>query len=450
MSSTALREAERFYKIFGFLANVDSDLREAFAKDLAYDLARIAVALAKADGELSPEECLTLSIFVRYPQLSPVERKEFADWELLDPLTRTQIVNLAHSLVSQISHLSLQNLDTPAQVRALSEELKDPALFESYAAGIYRFAQLVAKSRAPVSEAEEQILKQIWELLHGPTPAQLELTPKPENLEQLLFKLETLVGLASVKKEVSSLVNFLKVQKERRERGLPTNDLTLHAVFVGPPGTGKTSVARLYAGILRELGFLKKGHLVEVDRAGLIGAYMGQTSKKVDEVVTSALDGMLFIDEAYALVPEGEQWDYGKEAIDVLMKRMEDERGRLVVVVAGYEGPMQRFLDANPGVRSRFTRTLQFPNYSCDELCLIFEKFALDSTYKLHVEAKALLKSILSQALAAKDPSFGNARYVRNLFEKSLQRQADRIAGASMPYSDEVLTTLTKDDIASG
>ncbi|HIK54648.1 MAG TPA: AAA family ATPase [Synechococcales cyanobacterium M55_K2018_004] len=276
------------------------------------------------------------------------------------------------------------------------------------------------------------------------------VTPPAEDpaviLEKALAALNDLVGLDNIKEEVKTLTNFLKVQKIRTERGLAQTSVSLHSVFCGPPGTGKTTVARLMGQIFHGLGFLKKGHLVETDRAGMVAGYIGQTSKKVDDLVNSALDGVLFIDEAYSLVPEEGGRDFGQEAIDALLKRMEDNRDRLVVIVAGYTDEMVSFIESNPGLKSRFNRYFYFNDYKPEELLAIFEKLCEKSHFKLTPDARTQLQKLFEELYLNRDRSFGNARMVRNLFEKTIERQANRLAVLS-DLSDELLTTLLPEDI---
>ena len=263
-------------------------------------------------------------------------------------------------------------------------------------------------------------------------------------------ELDDLIGLGSVKTEVRSLANFVKLQKEREAKGLKTAKVSYHLVFYGSPGTGKTTVARIVGRIYKDLGVLKKGHTVETDRAGLCGQYVGQTGPKTDSVIAKALDGVLFIDEAYSLVPEGGAGnDYGQEAISTILKRMEDYRDRLVVIVAGYKNEMQRFIDSNPGLQSRFNRYIDFPDYSGDELAKIFKMYMKKNQYTLTKDAEEYLKERFEYAVAHKDRNFGNARYARNVFEKSIQAQANRLAGESNLDKDK-LTELTVDDLKGG
>lgn len=274
------------------------------------------------------------------------------------------------------------------------------------------------------------------------------LTIDQAALDDVLADLNNLVGMENIKQEISTLINFLKVQKLRQMRGLTQMPLSLHMVLAGPPGTGKTTVARLIGRIYRALGFLPGGHLIETDRAGLVAPYVGQTALKVDEMVEKALGGILFIDEAYALMPRGGQngQDFGLEAIETLLKRMEDQRGKLAVIIAGYGDELHRFLEANPGVHSRFNRYFYFEHYKPYELANIFTTFCAEHDLILTQEARKKLLKHMTAVYHNRTPAFGNGRYARNLLEKTIERQANRIVHLE-PMTDELLCTLTQDDI---
>ncbi len=278
----------------------------------------------------------------------------------------------------------------------------------------------------------------------SPKPSGEAEAQAPEDLEVLKQELHEYIGLSSVKREVESLINLVTVQKLRRENGLPADDLSLHMVFSGNPGTGKTMIARLMARIFKTLGILSKGHLVEVDRSGLVAGYVGQTALRTGEAIQKALGGVLFIDEAYALTNRGGN-DYGQEAVDTLLKAMEDHREDLVVIVAGSIGPMEDFLHSNPGLESRFNRFLHFPDYTVDELAAIFDLRCQKSGYQLAMDARGLLRDILARA-SQDAVGFGNARGVRNLFEHAVSQQANRLARQS-DWTRESLMLLTEEDL---
>lgn len=259
-----------------------------------------------------------------------------------------------------------------------------------------------------------------------------------------MAELNGLIGLGTVKTEVESLRNLIKIQAMRAQQGLPNTNMSYHMVFTGNPGTGKTTVARIVAGIYKEIGILKKGHLIETDRAGLVAEYVGQTAPKTNAKIDEALDGVLFIDEAYTLVGEGN--DYGSEAIATLLKRMEDDRNRLVVILAGYTNEIKAFIDSNPGLQSRFNRYIEFEDYKAEELVEIFRSNLKKAKYKIKRDAFEWLQQFINYKVANKDENFGNARFIRNIFEKVVQNQADRLA-KQLNISNEELTIITIDDV---
>ncbi len=269
-----------------------------------------------------------------------------------------------------------------------------------------------------------------------------------ETVEEVLAELDSLVGLDEVKAEVRKLVNLAKVNEARRAQGLKVPPMSYHMVFTGNPGTGKTTVARIVARAFRALGIAKTGQLVETDRAGLVGTYAGETATKTNAKVDEAIGGVLFVDEAYQLV-SGDNDNYGKEAIAALIKRMEDDRDKLIVVAAGYTDEMRDFLDANPGMRSRIARTIEFPDYSAAELAAIFRSMAKKNDFTLAPDLEAGLDAAIAKLTARRDRTFGNARFVRQLFEDATGRQANRLAEEGNLDAD-ALKTLVLADLAVG
>ena len=270
--------------------------------------------------------------------------------------------------------------------------------------------------------------------------------PAEDTLEKVMAELNELIGLENVKKDISELINLLEIKKKREVAGLKNIDISLHAVFLGPPGTGKTTVARLLSRIYKHLGYLTEGQMYETDREGLIAGYVGQTAIKTTQVVKESIGGVLFIDEAYSLYQNQGSNDFGSEAVNTIIKRMEDSRKNLAVVVAGYTDPMEIFINSNPGLRSRFNRYFYFDHFTTEQLVLIFENFCKKSDFTDSEDAKEKLRDTFSLMEDIKSESFGNARVVRNLFEKIVQNQANRLINWSAPTS-EFLKILLEEDI---
>ncbi len=372
------------------------------------------------------------------------------------------------SLVEELSRMNVGNITIYDHENELRFPLAFGALYNEhdwvnqYATLLYRWASLIAKADGSISLEESEVLQSIMNLksekdLSGNVQISGEvqfdnpekgekLTPtKIENTKSGLDQLNELIGLESVKAEVRQLASFIAIQKEREKNALRSASVSYHCVFTGNPGTGKTTVARILAEIYHEMGVIKKGHLIETDRSGLVAEYVGQTAVKTNKIIDSALDGVLFIDEAYSLIQGGGQ-DYGNEAIATLLKRMEDDRKRLVVILAGYTNEMKQFIDSNPGLQSRFNRYIEFPDYTAEELAQIFMKKVEECQYSCDTDVQASIVDIMKHTVATKDQNFGNARFVRNLFEKAIQRQAVRLSTQS-PLTPQMLTELTLHDL---
>ena len=467
--------------------------KEKLTDSMATDLISIGAYLSFTQPNLHPREVLVLQLHL-IPLLSPPEEINQIFDNLLNLDEKILNSNDMEPILTHFQSTREIMLSTYREIekilKARHQKMKPsdsvffkllPVLFQlekqtgelfyhKIAGYYYRFAQVFVKADGAITPSEEKSLKNIYQYIFdqkliektpssftlsinrskihpdNPSKPQEEKKNNEENLEEVMEELNEIIGMENIKKEVSSLINFLKVQKIRQEKGLGTSSLSLHSVFLGPPGTGKTTIARIMGKIYKAMGFLKKGHLSEKDRAGLVAGYIGQTALKTDEVIEKSLDGVLFIDEAYALKKgEGSQ-DFGQEAIDTILKRMEDYRDRLVVIVAGYPDEMNDFINSNPGLKSRFTRYFHFDHYQPSELLDIFKIFCKKNSYQLNGNAEKKLFSLFNRLYDQKTKTFGNGRTARNLFDFVLQRQCDRIIPI---LSDdlEILTTITEEDV---
>ena len=425
--------------------NVDKELMSQYMVHLY----RYASAIAKADDIIDARESEILANLMKAKSLTtdgkPLETQVESKWSRkttkdtydLDPYTKEAARIIVEEQVGSVSMIQRKlNIGYNRASRVMAQLEKLGVVGEA----------LGSRSR----EVLVATIEELEEILNE--RAETELNTEDNSTEGEIImdsqnELHSLIGLSSVKAEVERLTNFIKIMKVREKQGLPVSEISYHCVFTGNPGTGKTTVARILANIYSELGVIKKGHLVETDRSGLVAEYVGQTAVKTNKIIDSALDGILFIDEAYSLVNGGNN-DYGTEAISTLLKRMEDDRKRLVVILAGYGNEMQTFINSNPGLQSRFNRYIDFPDYNAGELLEIYKRNLNKHKYTLSVEAESFISAYLSNAVANKDKNFGNARFVRNLFEKTLEYQAMRLASIGH-LTSEMLCEISIEDVKS-
>lgn len=419
--------------------------------------------LVRADDDISREEADFLADMLRPSTglpMSPGEVRDlvFRHGETGDAIPAGWVPDYVHVLVRG------DRLRGTVNAMNVATCLRELGLLLIAADGrnLPRESELVTAYVAPleraIADAGVQTPRKVEDAPGGPgapaQPGQPAAQPDaapvgPADLNELMAKLHRLIGLDSVKKEVETLANMVRVNKMRKDRGMPVPPMTLHMVFTGNPGTGKTTVGRLLAGIYQALGVLSKGHLVETDRSGLVAGYVGQTAIKVQEKVQQAMGGVLLIDEAYALSPEDAGTDFGREAIDTLVKLIEDHRDDFIVVMAGYSEPMQRLLDSNPGLRSRFNRFIHFDDYTAEELFGILELQCRENGYTLAESAAEYARGVFGRMHDGRGPDFANGRAVRNLFEQSVALHANRVGPLKDP-SDEVLSTLQVEDFPGG
>jgi AAA+ superfamily predicted ATPase len=468
--------SDNFQKLIGFIKTTVND--EVFKKVenvIIADLHTLSNEVGSSDDQFLWDE-----VYVLYYIMSKLDigNESFKPlYELLLSLDnyspavqdayKKHIIGAYRQTVASIQKQSGGIQSTPIELISIQifEQL-DQAVGGAYALQystiLYRFCEVIVKVDGKVSDEEEIKLKLIYEALrvnksedgsYKSKAAKDQIKSedvKEENVNNngntAIDELTKLVGMDSVKKEIATLINFLKVQKQREAKGLPLANVSLHVVFTGNPGTGKTTVARLLASIYKSLGFLEKGHLVEIDRAGLVAGYVGQTAIKTTEIIDKAIGGVLFIDEAYTLSKSDSESDFGKEAIDTLLKRMEDNRKDFVVVVAGYKEDMKEFISSNPGLQSRFNKFYEFEDFNESELLTIVKQMASKSGYTLNTEVEQKFHDLFTRLYQTRDKTFGNGRLARNIFEKTIEAQANRIA--SIPeLTEQILTQIEPADV---
>ncbi len=360
---------------------------------------------------------------------------------------RMDLLNRLNGRVSTYAQMVVDFYDDLGQAFMACDNDTDEYELKLFTAYTMMLRNYLAKHEVACSRGPVQKLPKDPYAKENVKPAEKEQkAPSKEEITKTLEKLNALVGLDEVKEEVNSLVNLIKIRALRKERGLPSTALSLHMVFSGNPGTGKTTVARMLGSIYYNLGILSKGHLVEVDRSGMVSGYVGQTAMKTSEVIQKALGGILFIDEAYTLTANKGEKDFGQEAVDTLLKGMEDNRDNLVVIVAGYPDLVEEFLNSNPGLRSRFNRFIFFNDYTAEELTAIFTSNCERDKFTLTEEGKKFMLSYFEERTANKPENFANAREARNLFEKAIVAQANRLA-AYDTITDEQLVSIELDDL---
>ncbi|MFC1671333.1 AAA family ATPase, partial [Spirochaetota bacterium] len=451
-------EAKKIYGVISEYRNFNND--ENFIDEVINDIIVLSSLCSIADGKLSDEELIFISMLLMPLKpgdsneiqeagtnlfnfdLFPIEHKGalLKYWDTISHHIKKAKISMEGNSLKSLSYLKKY------------DKAKGSSHFNKMSSAFYEFSKCLMNSDGSLNEAEEERLKQINFLIYSGEivePVKVDgktEVEKEETLEEVMEKINKLVGMKNIKEDINTFINLIKVQKKREERGLPVTPLSLHAVFYGPPGTGKTTIARLLGKVYKCLGLLKIGHLTETDRAGLVAGYVGHTAINVDKKVKEALDGVLFIDEAYTLSPEDAGNDFGQEAIDTILKRMEDYRERFVVIVAGYPDEMKRFINSNPGLKSRFSRYFYFDHYSPEDLILIFDIFCSEVAFNVSEAARTKLLNLLDSLFQKRDRTFGNGRLVRNIFERIIEMQANRIASIS-PLTDEVLCEVIEEDV---
>ena len=466
MPTTWTRTPEEFHKIY--TANTDAFYRRGYAsmaKELDEFMTRCALILWSRGGGITQRHVDTANQLYSRNQPQPhwllwsltnavVERENFEVpvfyWNLAESdakrgteASRTFIRMLTNILL----YLAAVDDDVTYEEAAFITECTDKLDTICDISG-------VRKSKEPlnplefVTSGEPSFIeknKVKTQTSGGDTAARAEEKEEPKpDFDTLMAELNELVGLDEVKRDIKNLVNLMKVRKLRQANDLPVPPMSLHMVFLGNPGTGKTTVARIVSGLYAAIGVLEKGQLVEVDRSGLVAGYVGQTALKTQEVIKKAIGGVLFIDEAYSLASGGEN-DFGREAIETILKAMEDHRDELIVIVAGYTGPMEKFIHSNPGLESRFNKYISFPDYDGGQLMEMFRIRCKKNGYTLTEEADKAALEAFADLYENRGENFGNGRDVRNCFEDMIVRQSNRVAKLENPTKEDLMTVLPED-----
>ena len=471
-------ELLRVFRTSETLPGVPKDIH-GVDRTLRMDLAKYAMFLSSSDGNVVYQEAsivselldmeLSTEFIKEFVEEHNIYSKEFKNtlpvsvrWAIetdntvyrLKGSTGKADLSLAVILYQMYKYIGLNVLSSDGDVD--SQEVEDYEYYNDMIRNRIKDDILFASIVPMLKKADDEIEKNQNVKYYNSVENNINRTEQDtsvdlkdndeESLEDLIEELNTLTGLEQVKYDVKSLINLLRVSKLRESRGLNPIPLSLHLVFYGNPGTGKTTVARLLARIYKSLGIISKGHLVETDRAGLVGGYVGQTAIKTQEKIDEALGGVLFIDEAYTLYKDDNQGDYGQEAIDTILKGMEDHRNDLIVIVAGYPDLMNDFLNSNPGLRSRFNKYVNFEDYTPNELTKIFFGMCQKGGFSVTKDCIMYVRDVFVKRCKNKDAYFANAREARNLFENSIIKQANRLA-TNLNVSDQELSTLKKEDV---